>query len=387
LTSNNTAIIGAGPYGLAIAAHLQGRHVPTQVFGKPMEFWRKMPAELNLKSAWTASSLSHPSGAYSLDHYVREVESSPGEPIPLPFFLRYAAWFQQLVVPEVDPTYVRSVRRDGRAFRIELADGRTVTADRVIISVGIHAFARLPEFAAALPASICSHTGAHADFGTFRGRSVVVLGTGQSALESAALLHEAGARVELMARGQISWINRKLYDLPDPARRIFYPPTDVGPPGINWLVAFPVLMWHFPLRARLAMHRRATRPAGAKWLRPRVEGRVKTTPFAQIRSVTAHGDGVRIELGDGTHREVDHLMLGTGYRPDIEKIEFLDAGLRQQIEHRNGFPVLSRWFESSVPNLHFAGGVAGYSFGPLCNFMAGAKVAARQIAQRAAVAG
>jgi thioredoxin reductase len=382
--TNTTVVVGAGPYGLGVAAHLRAQDIPTRVFGRPMEFWEEMPAALHLKSSWTASSLSDPSSRHSLDRYVAGIEAHPGEPIPLPFFLRYAGWFQRQHAPDVDPTCVRSLRWSGDQFQLTLADGRTVTAQRVVVAVGIHSFAHIPDFAVELPRSVCSHTQMHHDFAAFHDRRVAVVGSGQSALECAALLHEAGADVEVIARGRVIWINRKLYDSSGPAKRIFYPPTDVGPPGINWLVAFPLLMWHVPVGPRLAMHRRATRPAGAKWLRPRVEGRVRITPYAEIARVTCRGDGVRIQLGDGSVRDVDHLLLGTGYRPDLKKIDFLDPSLLPRIDQRNGFPILNRWFESSVPNLHFAGGVAGYSFGPLCNFIAGAKTAARQVARRAA---
>jgi cation diffusion facilitator CzcD-associated flavoprotein CzcO len=347
-----------------------------------MEFWRSMPADLCLKSAWSAASLSDPSGRYSLNRYAESVEPHPGEPIPLPYFLRYAEWFVQHAAPAVDQTYVRSLTRGGDVFHLVLADGRSLEADRVIVAVGLRAFAHIPDFARDLPASVCGHTQDHSDFSGFRDRSVAVVGNGQSALEYAALLHEAGATVEVIARGPVIWISRKLYDRTGPARRIFYPPSDVGPPGINWLVAFPLLMRQFPVGARSALHRRAVRPAGAKWLRSRVVGRVKITDRAEIRRVSAREHGVRIELGDGTVHEVDYLMLGTGFRPDISAIDFLDPDLRVRIDQRSGFPVLNKWFESSVPKLHFAGGTAGYSFGPLCNFMVGARTAARQVARR-----
>jgi NADPH-dependent 2,4-dienoyl-CoA reductase/sulfur reductase-like enzyme len=115
-----------------------------------------------------------------------------------------------------------------------------------------------------------------------------------------------------------------------------------------------------------------------------VAGRVKITESAVIRQVSIRDPGVRIHLGDGTTREVDHLLLGTGFRPDTNAIDFLDPDLRPGIDQRDGFPILNRWFESSVPKLHFVGGVAGYSFGPLCNFMVGARTAARQVTRRAA---
>jgi cation diffusion facilitator CzcD-associated flavoprotein CzcO len=61
------AIIGAGPYGLSIAAHLNACGVRPQVFGRPMSGWRDgMPRGMRLKSDGFASSLSNPSGEFTL---------------------------------------------------------------------------------------------------------------------------------------------------------------------------------------------------------------------------------------------------------------------------------------------------------------------------------
>jgi cation diffusion facilitator CzcD-associated flavoprotein CzcO len=379
----STAVIGAGPYGLSVAAHLDARGVDTQVFGKTMEFWKNMPGGLNLKSPWTASSLSDPRGYGSLNNFVTLASATKPEPIPLEFFLRYGAWFQHELVPNVDPTYVESLSQEGSRFRFRLADGRSLTASRVVVAVGINQFAHIPEFARDLPSTLAGHTQSYSDYSRFKGAQVMVVGTGQSALESAALLHEAGADVEVIARGPINWVNRKLYHT-GPARRVFYPPTDVGPPGINWIVAFPLLVRHFPTQLRMAMHRRSTRPAGATWLRSRVEGRIRLSPNTTITGATVNGDRLRIALGDGSSRDVDQLVLGTGFRPNLDRISFIDPALRSRVQRWHGFPVLNRWFESSVPRLHFVGGVGGYSFGPLCNFVAGAGVAARQVARCAA---
>jgi thioredoxin reductase len=377
-------VIGAGPYGLSAAAHLAGQGTPTQVFGPPMEFWRNMPRAMYLKSPWSASSLSDPEGRADLNRYVQATGVRRQEPIPLPFFLDYAQWFTQQCVPDVDPTAVRRVSRDGAAFQVELVDGRRITAGRVVMAVGIRSFAHVPAFARDLPEGVASHTQAQTDFSRFRGRPVAVVGTGQSALEWAALLHEAGAEVELIVRGPVRWVSRRLYERTGPARHLFYPPTDVGPPGINWVVAFPLLVRRLPASLRLALHRRSVRPAGAKWLRGRVEGQIPVTASTPIVRAVARDHGVRIELADGSTRTVDYLFLGTGFRPDLERIAFLDPSLRAALASRNGFPILNAWFESSVPNLHFVGGVAGYNFGPLCNFVAGARVAARQLARAAA---
>ncbi len=377
-----TVIIGAGPYGLSVAAHLKARGVQTLVFGKPMEFWQNMPTGLCLKSIWSASSLSDPAAAYSLNRYIAATNLTPQKPIPLPFFLNYARWFQQHVVPDVEPTYVQSLARDGKCFHLDLADGRTVKASRVVVAVGISKFANIPDFARDLPATLASHTQHQTDLTKFNGCNIVVVGSGQSALEYAALLYEAGANVELIARGPVLWHNHTLYDRTGPAKHIFYPPGDVGPPGINWLVAFPIIFSRFPEKIKYPVHKRAVRPGGAKWLRPRIEGHIKLTTYTQIEKATEQGRGVCLELSDGTTREVDYLFLGTGYQPDIHKLAFIDPALRQEVQEQNGYPILNAWFESHVPNLHFVGALAGYTFGPTCRFVSGAKAPAKQIVYR-----
>ena len=66
-TTTDVAIIGAGPYGLSLAAHLAAANVSVRVFGQPMQFWRtNMPEGMVLKSEGFASNLWHPDGALTL---------------------------------------------------------------------------------------------------------------------------------------------------------------------------------------------------------------------------------------------------------------------------------------------------------------------------------
>jgi FAD-dependent urate hydroxylase len=383
---DTTAVIGAGPYGLSVAAHLKARGIPALVFGKPMEFWQNMPPKMNLKSSWSALSISEPSGKYSLNRYSKSAGIPFQEPVPLQTFLGYSRWFQQQVVPDVDENYVRLLVRDGKGFQLELVDGRSVGVARVVVASGISPFAHRPDFASHLPAALASHTQQYTDFSNFKGKSIVVVGSGQSAFEAAALLHEAGAAVELISRGPIIWINRRLYNKTGPARRLFYPPSDVGPAGVSWIVSFPLLFSRIPDKARLAIDARSVRPAVAPWMRPRVEGRFSITPNTSIVSATEDGQEVCLRLTDGTNRRVDQVMLGTGYKPDIQALTFIDESLRQQVREHDGYPLLNKWFESSIPHLYFVGSLAGYTFGPLCRFVTGAGAPARQVARHTAQA-
>lgn len=379
-----TVVIGAGPYGLSVTAHLQAQGVQPLVFGKTMELWKKMPPGLCLKSIWSASSISDPAGKYTIDQYIAATNIPRQEPIPLSLFLNYALWFQQQNVPDVDPVYVRLLAADGKGFHLELDDGRTVKASKVVVAAGISSFTYVPDFACELPQTVASHTSFHTGLTRFRGQRVVVVGKGQSALEYAALLHEAGADVELITHGLLRWHTKVLYEHTGPARHIFYPPGDVGPPGINWLVAFPTLFSHLPEKIKHPVHKRAVLPGGAKWLRPRVEGHVRVTENTQVVKATVQGQGVRLQLSDGTERQIDYLFLGTGYQPDLKKLAFIDPALRQQMQENNGYPVLNAQFESSVPHLYFAGLLAGHTFGPTCRFVSGTKGVAPKIARNVA---
>jgi len=381
--SDPTVVIGAGPYGLAVGAHLKAKGIPTLIFGKPMEFWKKMPPKMNLKSSWSALTISDPAGAFSLNRFSKATGIAKQEPVPLRTFLQYGDWFQKQVLPAIDQTYVRHLGRDGDGFHLDLEDGRSIKASKVVVATGIASFAFVPRELAHLPSSLASHNQEHSDFSQFQGKRVVVVGSGQSALEAAALLHEADASVELIARGPVLWIDRRLARNAA-LKRLFYPPSDVGPPGVNWLVANPLFFRHFPDKTRITLEDRAIRPAGAPWLRPRVDGQVHLTENTSIVSASEQGQGVMLKLSDGTTREVDHVIMGTGYRADIQSLDYIDANLRQQVQQRDGYPLLNEWFESSVNDLHFTGALAGYVFGPLCRFVVGSKVTARQIARHIA---
>jgi cation diffusion facilitator CzcD-associated flavoprotein CzcO len=381
---DTVAVVGAGPYGLSVAAHLLARNVPTAVYGEPMESWRLMPARMNLKSVWSASSLSDPADAFSLERYCAEANTATVEPIPLGFYLDYAQWFQERAVPDVDRVRIARLGLAGRRFRLELSDGRALDAARVVVAVGVRQFPYVPPFAAGLPSRLASHTGDHVDLSRFRDSRVAVVGGGQSALEVAAMLAEEGAQVELIVRGPVFWIKRALYMRGGPMRHLLYPPSDVGPPGLNWLCGAPLMMRRLPAGLRGRIEKRAVRPAGAQWLRPRVDGRIPITAHTEVVLVNQRSDGLRLRLSDGSTREVDHLMLGTGYRPDVSQVPFLDPDLRRRIRVQDGFPALNQWFESSIPGLHFVGGLAGHTFGPICRFVSGARAAAQQVTRRAA---
>src|ERR1700737_868091 len=351
---SEVVVVGAGPYGLSVAAHLRHHGIDATVVGHPMASWTAMPIGMYLKSKWgIASTLSEPTQRFTLARFTREAPILPSRadgggndvgPIPLPHFVAYGRWFQHHAVGEVDPHLVDELDWNGDSFTLRLDDGRSLHAGRVVLAPGIGTFARMPAFARGLQHELVSHTGWHTDLRRFSGQRVLVVGAGQSALESAALLHEFGAQPELLVRAaNVVWILDRPWSRP-PLRALFYGPSDVGPPGLSRLVDFPRLMRHVPPARRARLGTRAIRPAGAAWLRPRVHGVVKTTTGVSIVGIDAAPASVRVRLSDGSTREVDHLLLGTGYAPSLERLPFISPRLAAAVRCKDGLPVLDTGF-------------------------------------------
>ena len=382
------AIIGAGPYGLAAAAHLRAAKIETHVFGEAMEFWTKqMPEGMIVRSIWEACHISDPHRALTMDGFAAAAGRRIPQPVPLADFVDYGRWFQQQAVPDLDSRRVVRIERAGRGFRLLLDDGESFHVQRVVVAAGIAKFSRRPELFDDFPAELVSHTSAHRKLDGFRGKKVAVVGGGQSALESAALLHETGAEVEVIARQpRINWLDQKarwLKSDANPFRRLLYPPTDVGPPGLNWIVATPALFRVLPRETQEWVAYRSIRPAGSGWLVPRL----RTVPIRisqQVTAARASGDRVALKLDDGSERQVDHVMLATGYRVDVSRYPFLPPELLKEMHIVNGYPQLTRGFESSVAGLHFLGATGARSFGPVCRFVSGTTYSARALARHVA---
>ena len=380
--SCDVAIVGAGPYGLAAAARLRDTPgLEACVFGEPMSFWEGMPRGMLLRSAWDACHIGFADGNLTLDGYKAASGREFGKPVPLDAFVDYGHWFQRNAVPELDTRRVAKVEQAPGGFRLRLSDGETVRAKRVVVAAGIESFAWRPPAFDGLPLELASHSSGYRDLGGFGGKSVAVVGGGQSALESAALLHESGAEVEVLARAQdIVWlrggtIQRKL----GRAKPLLYAQTDVGPAGLSRLVAVPALFRRLPRRVQSRLAYRAIRPAGARWLVSRLADVPISTGTNVVRAEAA-GGGVRLVLDDGTERRVDHVLLGTGYRIDVSAYRFLAPELVGRIRRVGGYPVLRGGLESSVSGLHFLGAPAAWSFGPIMRFVSGSWYAASGLA-------
>ncbi|MBA4862198.1 NAD(P)-binding domain-containing protein [Streptomyces sp. PSKA54] len=385
------AVIGAGPYGLSIASHAAAAGLRTRVLGRPMASWRDhMPRGMFLKSEPWSSNLSDPSGSHTLDAYcaARELRPSHGEPLAISTFTEYGMWFAERAAPPVEERTVTRVSPGRSGFRVETAEGERFSARTVALAVGVMPFLNIPEQLRGLPADRYSHSSSHRDLSRFSGKEVTVVGAGQAALETAALLAEHGARPRLVARaGQLNWNTP-----PQPLRRgllrsLREPHSGLGTGWTSWVWSeIPAFVRHLPGDARAHIAATALGPAGAWWLRDRFEQQVPVELGQELLGATEVGDRIRLTLiapGRAGIRtvETDHVIAATGFTPDLGRLELLDDRLRRSLGTvgRSRSPELNAGFESSYPGLFFAGLLAAPSFGPSMRFVYGATFTAGRL--------
>jgi thioredoxin reductase len=381
----DVAVVGAGPFGLSVAAHLQGHRVRT--FGAEMETWRTfMPPEMLMRSAWEETSISAPEGAGDLDVWTREAGESRREPIPLEMFLRYSEWFAERFVPDRDPSRVASLEPNGRGYRLTTEQGSEMDAEHVVVAVGVMPFAYVPPgLAEQLGESISLATGIE-NASRYSGKRVLVVGGGQAGLEAAGLAAQAGATVELVTRSEVRWFaNRESHNPRGPVRnrlyRLAYPVVGFGPPPLNRLVMMPDLFAALPERTRRSVTARVLRSGGSPWLRQFVERSVRVSEHNTVEQVEDGPGGLVLRLSDGSEREVDNILIACGYRFDLDRLPFLSPEVRARIATRSGWPVIDRLFRSSDPRMFFVGYAAEHRFGPLSRFVLGTEFTAPRVRQ------
>jgi thioredoxin reductase len=391
VNQESVAIIGAGPYGLSLAAHLAMRRIKHRIFGRPMQFWSQVAAAGSrryLKSYCFGTNISTPVPGFSFADYSQPRGLETFEPCSIGDFAEYGHWFQQRNVPWMEITDVAQVARQPRGFAITLSSGDCFVARQLVVATGLTNFAYVPPELAPLPPDLITHTSKIAAFSSFAGQSVAVIGAGQSALEAAALLNEAGAQPRLLVREKaISWQSRVLQKR-SLWRRLRSPISGLGTGPKAWaLTRFPGAMHRLPASWRTGFVASHLPAEGAWWLRERVENVVPADLGTCVVATRQEAGRAALTLRhsvDGSEREliVDRVVAGSGYIVDVDRLQFLDESLRSAIRRIESAPRLDSNFETSVPGLHFIGPISAMSFGPLFRFVVGAEYTARIVSAR-----
>lgn len=392
------AIIGGGPYGLSLASHLAARNVPHRIFGQPMAFWNQIAragARRYLKSYCFGTNISSPHPGATFADYNGPLGLETFEPCSIANFAAYGRWFQERHVDWIEPVDVANVSRRGQGYVLTLGNDEAVEASHVVVATGLANFAKMPRALQALPGTVATHSAKVGSFAAFQGLEVAVIGSGQSSLEAAALLHEAGASPRLLIRKPSTlWMSRRS-PTPTPWQRIRWPLSALGGSPKSWaLMQLPGAFHRLPACGRALLLKNFLPPEGAWWLRERVETIVPAEHDTSVAEARAVGNRVSLRLRGGVgekEREllVDRVIAGTGYEVNVERIPFLAPELRSAIARHGAAPRLDASFQSSVPGLHFVGPASSMSFGPVFRFVAGAEYTARTIAaalSRSAVA-
>lgn len=381
----DVAVIGAGPYGLATAAHLLARGLCVRTFGEVMGSWKNnMPEGMLLKSNPRSSTIWHEQGFTLKQFYAERGIPYDGRMIAVPreTFVEYGKEFQHRFVRIIENKKLVSLEVTRPGFHARLDDGEVFYARHVVVAVGMDPFQFLPPIAADLPRELVSHSGDYGPIDRLKGKNVVVVGAGSSAIDLSAFLHDAGISVSLVTR-------RDSLPFAAPIRsrslleRIRNPDSGIGE---SWPL---MVASHAPwLINRMsddfrwrAAYNRGLGPLGSPFMKDRLLG-VPQFLGSRLSKATAHTSMIDLELSNEsrTHTmRVDHVIFATGYKIDIARLPFL-ASMMDQIKTSNGAPRLFGHYETAgVPGLFFAGPASAPSFGPVCRFVHGTPHPARAI--------
>ncbi|MDF2836030.1 MAG: pyridine nucleotide-disulfide oxidoreductase [Paenibacillus sp.] len=360
-------IIGAGPYGISLAAHAEAQGLSYDLLGEPMRFWSsKMPQNMFIRTNPRFISLSDPADKWTIDRFGLETGTELISPFPRPSFVEYAFWFARKTGIAFTPELVSRIDYVDSAYAVMTNSGNRYWGANAVVATGLQHFSYTPETFSSLPASLVSHTFGQTEFTRFRGRKVAVVGSGQSAWETAALLHMAGSEAELLFRGE----------------EVQFAGEDNTSSGLK-LIESSEQFYGLPLEQKRERWNTPRKGSVALFLKPYVDGKVKATGNASIEHAEVIAGGqVRLTLSGGDKRVVDHVLCATGYRINLDKLPFIGRALLEAIDREEGyphFPLLSERFESSVPGLYFAGPLASHTHGPAFGFVAGLRQACRSI--------
>ncbi len=355
-----------------------------------------MPPGMLMRSEPFASNLYAPWDGYTMQEFCRRnrIEYKPvGIRLPLELFVDYGLWFQSQLVSHVRAAEVVSMRRKDGFFLLGLDDGSSLVARRVVMALGLKGFAQKPSALQGMPRPYVVHSGEFGSLAWAKGKSIVVVGGGQSAIGLAALFGEIGARVRLLVRGEVNWSGEPRTSRGGVSKLLR---ARVGL-GRGWdsnspstlllsflLSEYPVVFHLMNLQRRKRIIETGWAPSGAWWLRNRVEGKIDISTQTEIRHAGIKNGQIVLQVATGNETScvsADHVVLATGFKVDMARHSFLSQEILNSLSLISGSPSLTRNFETSVRDLYVVGPAAALSFGPALRFVYGAKYAAPHLAR------
>lgn len=366
-------IIGAGPYGLAAASYAKQANISFRLMGTMLDFFEHHTPKPMVMATSYDTAIKDPKRELTLRRYcaVQEitVADPPGRPPshfpPRKLFLDYAHWWVAQIGLSSDPRKVTRLSGRNGGFEAKLEDGVVVSAKKVVVATGLYPHRFIPPlYRQRLPRELFSHNTDAVELEAFASKRVLVVGGGLSSVEWAIYLSEAGAEATCVYRGE--WLGgEQRFAL------TVFKWRDLSETDHLWWQRLAPEEREENLHLMKIQHRYGV----PLWLRGK-EAKVKFVPRTDVRDCQEHGGRIQVALTSGEKVEVDHIVLGTGFQPDISNLPFLDGKtIMNRMELSGGFPVLDEHFQSSIPGLYFSGALAIQQFGPILWFVTGSGMA------------
>ncbi|MGH7884602.1 MAG: NAD(P)-binding domain-containing protein [Thermodesulfobacteriota bacterium] len=370
-------IIGAGPFGLSMAAYCKHNKIDHLVVGNSMDFWKSnMPGGVFLRSGtdWHLDPLN----IHTIKKYMKinDLKLKKSEPLSLDFYLGYVDWFvKEKGIQPINSiiTKLDCLTGSRRRFTVELNNGEKIQAENVLLALGFKYFKNVPEdLSLIFPENRFSHTCDLVELEKLKNKRCLIIGGRQSAFEWAALLSEAGAKSVYVSHRQ---------DTPK------FTESDWSwvLPMLDKIVEDPGWFRNLSRKEREEIDKRFWTEGRLKlepWLAPRLKSdSIKILPETNVTNCRElPNNDLHVEFDSGETLILDYIILATGYKVNMNNIPFLSSGnILEKLELINGFPVLDDYLQTNISGLFVTSMAASQQFGSFFAFTVSANASARMV--------
>jgi len=385
--TTRTLIIGAGPYGIALANELHHQGEEFVIVGQPFSLWfDHTHGDMPIRSDWQTSEIYSPDNRYSFKRFIQHQnpqgwQEQLNRRIDGPMFTSYLEQVRdqlpyQVITSDVASLCHLNIDAPHEGFVAMLDNGMEIRARHIVLATGIEPHRYLPQSLAKLEQNSCIHTWNVADFIGVTGKRILLVGRGQSAAE--ALAH-------LVPNNQVKWVCRK-------PPKFYNEPINLPAPVFKSLRFLSRIYYYLPK----PIHKKLAAQFVAVTVTPDMAPKVSSVPQVhkdvgelELTSVFDTNGGPATKGQSGAvysatlDEHFDVVVAATGYRYQLNNLIFLSSQLQSSMAARDDeCPKVNATFESGVDNLYFVGGIAEPSHGPAMRFMMGAPYAARTVAKQ-----